>query len=155
MDLILALLLAVPPPAPAAEAALEKRDWARAEKLFREAIVRDPKDDVAWHELGAALDHLGRSGEAAQAVSSRTAAAAAPGRIGWRGTSCSMRLPPPRGSRMRITTSQSFFGAPAIALARKRSIAPHWLLSAARSPRTAPMRRTTSPTCCSSPAASR
>jgi predicted Zn-dependent protease len=30
---------------------------------------------------------------------------------------------------MRITTSQSFLGAPAIALARKRSIAPHALAS--------------------------
>jgi Flp pilus assembly protein TadD len=70
MVLIVALLVAVPPPEAsraAAEAALESRDWARAEKLFREAVAQGPKDYLAWRDLGIALDQLGRSGEAAQA----------------------------------------------------------------------------------------
>jgi Tfp pilus assembly protein PilF len=55
------------------EAALQSRDWARAEHAFRSAIAKDPKSARAHSDLAIALTLSGKAG--AEAVSEAAAAA--------------------------------------------------------------------------------
>jgi tetratricopeptide (TPR) repeat protein len=47
-----------------ASVAIQRQDWAEAEKLARAAIDREPTAAGAWNNLGIALEELGRTDEA-------------------------------------------------------------------------------------------
>ncbi|MFB3815223.1 MAG: tetratricopeptide repeat protein [Terriglobales bacterium] len=57
-----------------AETAIEKRDFATAEPLLREAVQAGPQDFRAWFDLGFVLNATGRSAEAVEAYRKSVAA---------------------------------------------------------------------------------
>ena len=57
--------------------ALQRGDWAEAERRAREAVERDPSLAAAWNSLGIAREEQGRAGEAGEAY--RRAVEAEPG----------------------------------------------------------------------------
>jgi tetratricopeptide (TPR) repeat protein len=50
-----------------AEAAMEKKDWAAAERELRDAVAKDPKNYLAWFDLGLVLNQTRRRPEAIEA----------------------------------------------------------------------------------------
>jgi Flp pilus assembly protein TadD len=58
----------------AAEAAIEKQDFAAAEPLLNKAVAADPANYVAWFDLGFVYNALGRSDEAIAAYRKSVAA---------------------------------------------------------------------------------
>jgi Flp pilus assembly protein TadD len=54
----------IPPKVAEAETAMEKQDYAAAEKLLREAIAADAKDHRAWFDLGYVLNATNRRDDA-------------------------------------------------------------------------------------------
>ena len=58
----------------AAEAAIEKRNYAAAEPLLRKLVERDPKSYVAWFDLGFVDNALGRVDESITAYRKSVAA---------------------------------------------------------------------------------
>ena len=66
----------IPPKVAEAEAAMEKQDYAAAEKLLREAVAADAKDHRAWFDLGYVLNATNRRDDAIAAY--RTSVEAKP-----------------------------------------------------------------------------
>jgi hypothetical protein len=65
-SLLTALLVLVPNPADTktADAAFQKREWARAADSYRKVVKDAPEDGVAWLRLGIALVQLGKGKDA-------------------------------------------------------------------------------------------
>lgn len=61
-------------PLTAAEAAIEKQDYAQAEKLLRDAVAETPNDYRAWFDLGFVLNAAGNTQEAIEAYRKSVAA---------------------------------------------------------------------------------
>lgn len=57
-----------------AEAAIEKQDYATAERKLTQAVATDPKDYRAWYDLGFVLNATGRKAEALDAYRKSVAA---------------------------------------------------------------------------------
>src|SRR4051812_19427304 len=58
----------------AAEAAIEKQDFADAEALLNKAVAADPANYVAWFDLGFVCNALGKSDESIAAYRKSVAA---------------------------------------------------------------------------------